>query len=78
MNSERFESHIVRMPVDKSFGFIKGLGKDEDYFFHKEDYAGHFNDLRGEFMSAKAGSIKVSFLINETPKGLRAADVRRI
>lgn len=69
-------SHIVRIPDGKAFGFIKGLGQDEDYFFHRDDVDFDFDLTKQELKSHR--QVKVQFEIEERPKGLRAINVRRV
>lgn len=69
------QSYIVRMPFDKNFGFIKGLGGDEDYFFHADDLKSDFKKLRAEFHLRK-DQIKVDFDVVPSEKGMRAGNVR--
>jgi cold shock CspA family protein len=57
----------------KQFGFVRH-DKDE-YFFHKEDFQGHWNDLCDDFESGKR--IELYFEADRTPKGLRARNVSR-
>lgn len=57
----------------KLFGFIE-VGKDE-YFFHRDDFQGHWNDLCDDYDSNN--QIKVNFEPDRTPKGLRARNVSR-
>jgi len=62
----------------KGFGFIES-GKDKqkrDYFFHREDYNGIWNDLVDDIASGKR--VRVTFEPNETHKGPRASNVERI
>lgn len=68
-------SHVVRIVPDKQFGFIKGLGKDEDYFFHRDDYDSNFETLRNDIKTRK---VEVEFEVEEREKGLRAVNVRRV
>lgn len=61
------------VPV-KGYGFITA-SNGADYFFHKDDFSGHFEDLVEDYQHGVAPS--VSFEIAESPKGPRAKDVRR-
>jgi cold shock CspA family protein len=36
---------VNRIPEGKMFGFIKVEGEKNDYFFHKDDFSGHWQDL---------------------------------
>jgi cold shock CspA family protein len=65
---------ITRLMGKKQFGFIRSEGKS--YFFHRDDFNGHWEDLEEDF--EKLRSIKVEFVEVESEKGLRAADVKRL
>lgn len=65
---------VVRVMPDRRFGFIKGRNK-VDYFFHKEDFNGHFDDLVTDIGAKQI--IEVSFNIVDSPKGPRAGEVTR-
>jgi cold shock CspA family protein len=58
----------------KNFGFINSEGKD--YFFHREDFLGHWDDLVSDYRSGI--EIKVQFLREDSAKGLRARNVSRL
>lgn len=61
---------IARL-TDKGFGFIAREGQDKDVFFHSNNLVGvTFADL-------KTGD-KVSFEVEESPKGLNAVNVTRV
>ena len=64
---------VRSLPPGKMFGFIRSDNKD--YFFHREDFTGHWDDLVSDFK--KNRSIKVEFERMESPKGLRAWQVKR-
>lgn len=49
------------------------VDKDE-YFFHRDDFSGHWNDLCEDFFK---GPIEVTFEPDLTDKGLRARNVSR-
>lgn len=61
--------HVRKIISDKQFGFIEANGKD-NVFFHKED----MEDQR-QFSSLTEGD-SVNFLLDQTPKGPRARNVR--
>lgn len=67
--------YIVRVVVDKQFGFIKAADGN-DYFFHKSDLDGFWEDLVTDFDGHR--NIKVTFEPTQGPKGLRAASVVRV
>ena len=63
------EGTITRV-TDRGFGFIAREGQDKDLFFHSNELVGvEFNDL-------KEGD-KVTFEVEEGPKGLNAVKVSR-
>lgn len=64
---------ISRIPTGKLFGFIRA--GEVDYFFHKQDFNGFWDDLVSDLVQ---GDIQVSFNIVESPKGPRAGYVRRL
>jgi len=67
---------IVRnITPKKGFGFIRGEDNRE-YFFHKDDFNGHWLDLEAD-MNAKM-SIRVEFSPTAGKKGLRAEQVSRM
>jgi len=57
----------------KNYGFIR-TDRHKDYFFHREDFLGHWDDLVEDFEADKV--IKVQFDIGSTPKGPRARNVK--
>jgi len=58
----------------RNFGFIKGNNGPE-YFFHRDDFNGHWNDLIRD--CADGSAIPVIFEDVPSPKGPRAKNVRR-
>lgn len=64
---------VISVKSQKQFGFI-GIGKDE-YFFHREDFNGHWDDLCGDVENR--AHVEVQFEADRTPKGLRARNVSR-
>lgn len=60
----------IKRVVDKGFGFIAPEGGEKDVFFHESALVGvAFNELRLED--------KVSFEMEDSPKGPRAVNVQR-
>ena len=61
----------IKRKTDKGFGFITPDGEEKDVFFHMSSIVDvMFNDLReGD---------RVEFDMEDSPKGPRAANVRRI
>ena len=60
---------IRTLRVDKGFGFIKGEAGQE-YFFHQ-------SDIYGEGIAELREGDGVEFEIADSPKGPRAANVKR-
>lgn len=63
----------------KNFGFIKVDGSE--VFFHRSDFNGHWEDLEADFekVRGKKGEfIELELEIVKSPKGPRAANVRRL
>lgn len=59
----------------KAFGFIAGEDGKE-YFFHKDDFNGHWNDLEEDL--ANKNKIVVKFDPEPGAKGPRAGNVSRV
>jgi cold shock protein len=57
---------IKKLVSDRGFGFITG-DDGQEYFFHRSGMSGNFDALRG--------GEKVTFEIERSPKGPRAARV---
>lgn len=69
---------IIKSVVrNKNYGFIKNEHNGVEYFFHKDDYYGHWDDLVIDF-EKKEDFIKVTFEPNRTEKGPRASEVKRL
>lgn len=61
---------IIKKLTDKNFGFISQDGQANDLFFHA-------NELEGvEFHELSEGD-KVTFEVNDTPKGPAAVKVQK-
>lgn len=67
---------IQKLVGEKNFGFIKGVDKI-DYFFHRDDFNGHWDDLVTDH--ANGDEIEVTFVIKspQPSKGARAEHVSR-
>jgi len=64
------EGTIARV-TDRGFGFISRDGEEKDIFFHS-------NELKNvEFNDLKEGD-KVTFEVEEGPKGLNATNVNKV
>ncbi|MBU6447523.1 cold shock domain-containing protein [Patescibacteria group bacterium] len=61
---------VIKKKTDKGFGFITPEGQDKDLFFHK-------NSLSGVSFEEIQEGDKVTFDIEESPKGPNAANVKR-
>ena len=66
---------VIRLDSKKAFGFIRSDSDGSDYFFHKEDLYGFWEDLIQDFKNNEL--IPVTFIPGNTAKGLRASDVKR-
>ena len=65
---------VKSITKNRAFGFIAADKKE--YFFHRDDFSGHWEDLVSDFLSG--AQIPVEFVIVENNiKGPRAADVKR-
>jgi cold shock CspA family protein len=68
---------VKKIPARKGFGFIRGTDSIE-YFFHRDDFYGHWDDLEVDFNAANI-EIEVEFDPNpRSPKGPRAENVKRL
>ena len=65
---------VRNIVVAKAFGFISSEGKE--YFFHKDDFTGHWVDLVNDYQASR-DAVPVEFDVVKSPKGPRAANVRR-
>ncbi len=69
------QGKIRNLVEKKYFGFIQDE-KGVEYFFHKTDYVGIWQDLVNDFQSGR--EIKVEFISTRSMKGPRASDIRMI
>lgn len=74
---------IVRLNEARQFGFIKAENQGRyingDYFFHRDDFVGHWNDMVADYHSrGKEDPIRVEFTETKTEKGFRALNVTRL
>lgn len=63
---------VRSLQVEKRFGFIKTSTGRDDYFFHKDDLQGDWDDLVMEY---QRGQVTVEFEPVNSPKGPRASNV---
>jgi cold shock CspA family protein len=70
------KGHVKSIPGNKGFGFIRASNGAE-YFFHESDFNGHWRDLVTDF-NGNDSPVEVTFEPTDTPKGLRAAKVKRL
>ncbi len=68
------QGQVKKIVSEKKYGFITTA--QMDYFFHKDDFDGHWNDLDKDFSRGKV--IEVEFEPVRSEKGLRASEVRRL
>lgn len=68
---------VKNVIAKKAFGFVRAAGKE--YFFHKDDFIGHWDDLVNdhEHKHGDKDSIPVEFDVIPSAKGPRASKVRR-
>ncbi len=72
------KGYIRSISTGKAFGFIRS-SNSADYFFHKDDFVGHWTDLIADYELFKNGErIEVTFDVAESTKGPRAGNVRRL
>jgi cold shock CspA family protein len=69
---------VKNLVQGKNFGFIRGEDGKTEYFFHREDFAGFWDDLVTDWQRGKNSHIAVEFDVVNSPKGIRAAHVRRL
>jgi cold shock CspA family protein len=67
---------VKKLVAIKNFGFIASSEDRKEYFFHREDFIGHWDDLVNDIENELR--IEVRFEAVDSPKGLRAANVTRL
>lgn len=70
------EGIIKKLVDNKGYGFIKDM-EGIEYFFHKDDFIGHWIDLVEDYNLGVEGYIKVTFEKISSKKGPRGSNVRR-
>ena len=61
---------VIKKKIDKGFGFITVAGQDKDLFFHSKSLVGV------TFDEIQEGD-KVTFEVEDSPKGPNAVNVQR-
>jgi cold shock CspA family protein len=72
---EQMNGKIARLIADKGYGFIKCDEDQKEYFFHRQDYQGNFDDLAADVEDHRV--VDVIFESVSSTKGPRAGDVIR-
>ena len=67
---------VRKVIVEKHFGFIKSRDDGHDYFFHRSDFHGNWDNMVSDTIAKD--QIEVEFEPRDSIKGPRAADVRRL
>lgn len=62
---------VIKKKTDKGFGFISQEGQERDLFFHS-------NSLVGVTFDELQEGDRVSFEIEDSPKGKNAVNVQRV
>jgi len=63
---------------NKGYGFILADMTRIEYFFHRDDFIGHWDDLVSDTENEVGVKIPMEFAIVDSPRGPRAANVRRL
>lgn len=66
---------VKNIHANKGFGFIRA-DDNRDYFFHKDDFNGHWGDLEADIENKL--KVHVKFEPEAGKKGPRAAQVSRV
>jgi len=72
--------YIRNLVAPKKFAFITCDTDSTDYFFHKDDFNGHWIDLETDYLlnEREGKKIRVQFEAGEPRKGPRAKNVSRL
>ena len=70
------KGYIKNIVAGKGFGFIIEPQTRIEYFFHRDDFNGHWNDLIDDYANGLE-QIPVEFSIVKSPRGPRASSVVR-
>lgn len=65
---------VSKVIIGRNYGFIRHPVTKTEYFFHRDDFNGHWGDLEAEYGHR---NLEVDFEISESPKGPRACNVTR-
>lgn len=65
---------VKSLPHSKHFGFVSSGGVE--YFFHHDDFHGHWDDLVEDYVTGV--EIQVTFRAVDIGRGPRAVDVKRV
>jgi cold shock CspA family protein len=63
---------------EKGYGFIRGDVDKVEYFFHRQDFIGHWDDLCTDVSERERNTVQVEYELVDSPKGPRAANVSRL
>lgn len=71
------EGFVKNIPEGKDFGFIRVPNSKDEYFFHRSDFLGDWDDLVDTFNENKNKTrvMNVTFEAVKSAKGPRAANV---
>lgn len=67
------KGYIKKLVMDKGYGFIKNKELGQEWFFHRTGVVGG-----GKAFDELTEGIRVSFEVEDSPKGPRAVSVQRI
>ena len=69
------QGRVRILQFEKRFGFI--TSSEGDFFFHREDFQGHWNDLEIDYRTGQTIIVEFEKVPNPA-KGPRAMNVKRI